>query len=446
MTSIARRWLVLIAVYVALAVVWVVGASCVAPGLYRIEAGLLALGLGLALALGLESWDDRFAASRSLESRRRDRGVNLALVLTASAFLGVTVRTGAVHDYVLYLRHWSDIWEGNDPWALESVFGGMNPSNAYGPIYNMFAGLSLVNRLIPKLLFASAYIATAAALIKGLFARRALRGLAVIGIMIWASTPYAWVEIAIRGHFDVLVGVASVAATHERRRGRDVPCAVALAAGVLLKFFPVVLIPFLALDRRRVRFRLVAIAAGLIALGMGLSCLVWGPSTFRPVSFAATRSSTYLSIFRFLRGGYSPLRAWGLEPDVDWLALPVLGLALLATWLWCRARAVDPATAAFLASLATVLLYPNGFPQYQMVPLMLASYWVAETWNDRRHRTALAIALVGYFGWIAAFDITYCLIGDGSPRFEDAVGLPTFVIGSALATCVVWSEPRRRQD
>ncbi len=55
----------------------------------------------------------------------------------------------------------------------------------------------------------------------------------------------------------------------------------------------------------------------------------------------------------------------------------------------------------------------------------------------------VSIALIGYFGWIATFDVTYCLIGDGSPRFEDAVGLPTFALGCALAACVVRSEPGR---
>lgn len=114
--------------------------------------------------------------------------------------------------------------------------------------------------------------------------------------------------------------------------------------------------------------------------------------------------------------------------------------------MWCRSRRTDPATAGVLALLVTLLLYRSGFPQYQMVLLMLASYWVAQTWDTRRHQTALAIALVGYFGWIAAFDVAYSLIGDGTPQLEDAVGLPTFVLGCAFGVCLLWSEPVRGDD
>jgi len=41
------------------------------------------------------------------------------------------------------------------------------------------------------------------------------------------------------------------------------------------------------------------------------------------------------------------------------------------------------------------------------------------------------------------FDVTYSLIGEGVPTFEDLVGLPTFALGCALGACIVWSEPQR---
>jgi hypothetical protein len=432
---------ILIVLYAALAPVWVVGEWWIEPDLARVEAGLLALGLSLAYALMLGRWDDRHTEARPPEDRARVRAVSVVLLVVASAFLAVAVLTGAVHDYALYLRFWPRVRHGGDPWYVEGGFWGNTAPNAYGPLFNLLAGLEGINPLAPKLLFAAAYIAAATALTKGLAARRRASWLAALGLLAWAWNPYAWVEVAIRGHFDVLVGLACVAAVHARRRGRDLSCASALAAGVLLKYLPIVLLPFLALDRGRVRVRLVAAAAALIALGMGLSWLVWGPSTFEPVRFAATRSSTYLSIFRFLRGQFSPLPGLGFQAGLDRLALSALALALLGAWWWCRARRADPATAAVLAALVTLLLYRNGFPQYQMVLLMLASYWVAQAWGQRRHRTALAIALVGYFGWIAAFDVAYSLIGDGWTAFEDAVGLPTFALGCALGACLALSEP-----
>jgi hypothetical protein len=210
---------------------------------------------------------------------------------------------------------------------------------------------------------------------------------------------------------------------------------------VLLKYIPIVSLPFLSLERGRIRWRLIEISLGLIGLGMAISCLVWGPSTFRPLRFAATRSSTYLSIFRFLQGQYSPLRAIGLHVDTESLATPLLVVALLTAWWWCRSRRVGPATGAVLSLLVTLLLYRNGFPQYQMVLFMVASYWICETWHERRHRTALAVAFIGYFGWISIFDFIYNQIGDSSVRFENAVGLPTFLLGGAFLVCLIRSEP-----
>lgn len=441
----ARRDLILAVVSASLAGTWTVAAFLISPNLSRLEAGLIAIALSAAFGWMLGRWNGGLDTLQSRESKRLAWATDIALVVLASAFLAVTVWTGAVHDYAEYLHHWSVILQGRNPYFVEHGYWGDQPSNPYGPLFNVLAALAAVNTLGPKLLFAATHVVAATILAKRLTAHREASFFTVLGVIIWAWNPFAWVEVAIRGHFDVLVGAASVVAVHARRRDRDVLCGAALAVGVLLKYIPLVLLPFLVLDHGRIRGRLVATSAVLIAAGLGLSCLVWGPSTLSALGFAANRSATYLSIFRFLGGRYSPLHLAGVEGNVDALALPALAVALSGAWFWCRARRTDPATSALLAALITLLLYRNGFPQYQMVLFMLASYWVAATWGQRRHRTALAIALIGYFGWIIAFDVMYCLIGDGWPRFEDAVGLPTFVLGAALVACVAWSEPEPQQ-
>lgn len=363
---------------------------------------------------------------RVIEDRRAAR----LLVVFAAAFLAVTVLSGPRHDYVADLEIWGVIRGGGDPWWLQPEKG--IPLHAYGPLFNALAAPSALNPLLPKLLFASAYLATVAWLVKG-------SGLSRAGLFAWVANPFPWVEIAYFGHWDILVAVACVAAVHARSRGRDVAAGAWLASGILLKYLPVVILPFLVVEGRRVRVRLLLAAVLATAAGFALSGLLWGPSTFRPLTYGASRSSTLLSVFRFLRGAYSPLGPFSGRADA--LATPCLALAGSAVFAWCWLRRVGPAAGSVLAVLATLLFYRVSFPQYQVVLLMLASYWIVAERRPGRD-PFLAASLGLYFGWLALFDVFYALVGGvfhPGDRFawtEEVVGLPTFLLGVVLLVAI----------
>jgi hypothetical protein len=177
----------------------------------------------------------------------------------------------------------------------------------------------------------------------------------------------------------------------------------------------------------------------VVLLGLGVSAAVWGPSVFRPIIFAAQRDSHYLSIFRFLRGRYSPLYRLGITPNVDHLAGPILLLALLRAWSWSRVRNIDTASSSVLAILTMLLFYQVGFPQYQMVLFVLASYWIFRKPGQIRNRGPLLVALACYFGWLAIFDLIECTLGADFHSMQEWAGLPTFLLGCALVVCVVRS-------
>jgi hypothetical protein len=359
----------------------------------------------------------------------------------AMVFLAVTVLSGPRHDYVADLEIWDAVLRGHDPWWL--VAGGRIPLNAYGPLFNTLAALAWVNPMAPKLLFAFAYIVFPIWLVEEAEVRRRVFGLSRFGLVAWLLNPFPWVEIAWFGHFDILVAVACVAAVHGCARGRDAFSGVSLAAGILLKYLPLVILPFLALDRRRFRPRLFLTTVLLVTLGLVCSVLVWGPSTFRPLTFAATRGSLLLSIFRFLRGVHSPLRLVWDTPDVDFLAVPCLAVAGGLVFAWCWCRRVDPATSALLAVLTTLLFYRVGFIQYQMVPFLLGSYWAMSPWGPTERDRLLAISMGIYCGWLAGFDVYLASFGgivhpeDPWAWIEEVVGLPMFLAGSLLLACLL---------
>ena len=482
MADIPRRRLgPLVALYVALASLWIAIAHWVVPpiieaayrgrGLERLNrffrgrqphpvehyfhlwddfatAVLIAGALHLAIVLILRRLDRRIA-DRTPEQVRQDVRASRLLVGFAAAFLAVTVVAWERHDYVADLEIWDAVLRGGDPWWI--MPGKGVPLNAYGPLFNVLTAPASLNPLAPKLLFAFAYLATVAWLVKGVGARRGAVGLPWPAVVAWLVNPFPWVEIAYFGHWDILVAVACVAAVHARARGRDVVSGLGLAAGILLKYIPVVIAPFLVVGGRRLRWRLLLTAALATAAGLALSWIVWGPSTFRPLAYGASRPSTLLSVFRYLRGAYSPLRLVSATPDADALATPCLVLAGLAAFAWCWWRRVGPAASSTMAVLTTLLFYRVGFPQYQILLLLLASYWLVAERRPRRD-PFLATALGLYFGWLALFDVFYASVGgvlhpgDRFAWVEDVVGLPTFLLGVALLVAIARDAGRHRSS
>ena len=248
-------------------------------------AGILQLGLMLYLRRA----ERKFSHTRIGPSRWSTQ-VNWALALFAALFLVVTVLTGIRHDYIQHLQIWNVVRHGVDsPWWSSDEWGVLN---SYGPLFNLLAFFTPISTLAPKLLYAFAYVLFVTWMVT-LFARdQPHDGVPWPAIAAWLLNPLPWVEVAYAGHFDVLVGLLCVAAVHAQRSGREATAGAALAAGVLLKFMPVVILPFLAFEHRRVHLRLIALSSVIIAAGLAASVLVWGWETFAPLFSDNIRGAT----------------------------------------------------------------------------------------------------------------------------------------------------------
>ena len=163
---------------------------------------------------------------------------------------------------------------------------------------------------------------------------------------------------------------------------------------------PIVILPFLVFSERRFHFRLLSFCVGIVILGLVVSVLIWGTSTFLPLTFAATRDPC-CSIYIVLAANHSPLRLFLDSPNVDWLEKPLLLTAGLATFTWCMLRQIEPALSSALAILVTLLFYRVGYAHYQMVLFSLILYWAVSNWAQFKEHSVLAALLVGYFGLLA---------------------------------------------
>lgn len=362
------------------------------------------------------------------------RGWNRRIVTVSALFLMVASLGGARQDYNDHLLIWGFVLSGINPWWNPAhVTPGVN---TYGPLFNALAVLTLGNPLAPKILYCVSYVVFLLYCVNVLLPRRLDADPASPPpSTVLLLSPFFAVEIAWYGHFDILVALATVAAVHFRLRRREWVAGACLGAGFLLKFAPILLLPFLAFEGRRFRWRTAASGLLTCALGMGVSCLLWGKTTFRPLVVASMRSSEMLSVFRFLRGRFSPLRLVVEAPNLDRLAAPCLLCAGLLTFVVCRWRRKDLATSSLAALLVTLVFYRVGYPQYQIVLYGLAVYWYCRDPGILRSSPGLALALGLYLGWLALFDMIYVVIGT-SARWSwfvsDLAGLPTFGIGLVL--------------
>ena len=229
---------------------------------------------GLVLMVGF--WHRRRRPDRTAGEARFDLANSVLLIVLSLAFLLLTVLAGSIQDYYFFGQIWEQIVRGHDPWFLVQGQTMRYPLNAYGPLFTLLAPLTLVNPLAPKLLFALAFWTFAAWMVKDFAPSRRVPAWAGLVLLLWIAGPYGWIEIALYGHLDLLVGLLCIAAVEARVRGRDYASAGWISAGTLLKFFPGVLVPFLMLDGRRIRVRFLATTLVLGALGMGAACLIWG--------------------------------------------------------------------------------------------------------------------------------------------------------------------------
>jgi len=411
---------------------------------WRVGAGavVVAVILHLALALIVGNWDRRERPGQTIGRARLARIETGLLLALGLAFFLAAVLLGTIQDYFFFGQIWGEVLKGNDPWFL--VMGGMYglyPLNAYGPVFLALAPLTLLNPLAPKLVFAFVYWLFVAWLIKRLGPSRGFPAWAGPILLLWHAGPFAWVEIAAFGHFDVLVCLLCVAAVEARRRSRNAQSAVWLSSGVLLKFFPGVLAPFLALDDKgRVRLGYLAATAAFVAGGLLAVCLVWGWSPLRPLAFAVGRESDYLSIFRFLRGSYAPIYRDTLFFSPDQWATPILLLALYKAWSWTRLVGFETAASCVLAVSVTLALYKVGFPQYYMVLFVMGSYWFVGDYGRLSNRAPLVACFCVYFAWISYFNVL--IFQKRIYGLVEWVGAPTFLLACLLVVSIARSGPR----
>lgn len=316
---------------------------------------------------------------------------------------------GAQQDYIAYQIQWQQVLDGKNPWLAAEDW----QQNAYGPVFNSLALLFKVHHMLPRLFFIAVWAFGSFKLFQDLPRERVSQA-----VLFLLFNVFFLVELIGFGHFDVLIAVAIFLGVRAYRKQKDVLAGVLFATAIGLKFYPIVVLPFLALDQGgRIRARFIASTVFFTVFIFAVAWMIWGNAIWTPLFFAAGREARQLSIFNFINGEDSALKRLGVfVPQYTWKI--VLVLAGGFTFLCHLRKRMEPEQACLAALLITFLIYPAGHAQFQTVLFFLAlsvRTGLDPVW--RRYLIALSVYTLlfgvteGYQRWGMAWIFNFICIG-----------------------------------
>ena len=369
------------------------------------------------------------------QSRRNQ----LTLVsLVAVIALMIAFYTGALYDYPAYVQQWGKLLDRG------------TPSYAYGPAFNLLAGVSMLHPLLPKLTFVFVWIISCWYLLNRLAVSGTRRSWMMFWYLALLFNPHCWIFVVLYGSVDALVaGLCLLAlALHQARQYGT--AGLVLVFAVLLKIYPLVLLPFLVFDDRRINWKLLITALLAITVGIGLSVALWGEAAGEPLRHVLNRSPAVLSIFRYLQGSASPLYGWPIH--LADLSLPAMAVAGGMVFVLAQKWRVPAVSGAFAGLMVTLALYKLGNIQFFLVIPFVAGYWFTLRFPQQDWRLSSSlIAIVGLLAGMAVlYEVARLLVpggwgmGDWS-LLHDWVGLPTFGVFAACLVALLRYERRQRR-
>jgi hypothetical protein len=274
-------------------------------------------------------------------------------------------------DYGAYVVPWKLMWSGLDPWIYPN---GILNGNAYGPVFNFFAPLFALSPHLPHEIFIAAWLILSYQILVRISsnptASSKIRNGFFVALML---NPFFWISVVSYGQFDVLIALWVYCSYRKLKEGKSGAAGVWLAIAILLKYYPLILLPFLAIEKKKIDFRFMFTTLGICAASLGISAWIWGAhSVFFPLLFAGHREANFLSIFRFLRSPYSPFPGW------DFLSVPLMAVSVflvLIAHFWFR---FDRLYAALCALMVAFFFYKVSHPQFYTFFFFFIPIWMME--------------------------------------------------------------------
>lgn len=287
-----------------------------------------------------------------------------AIGVWSLAMLWLSIVSGTRHDYNSYLSQWKLVLSGANPWLTD---------NSYGPLHNLLAYALSFDVLGPKLLIVTAFLAANALLVAELLRTARFPGDYVVYVLAVPANLVVVTVASTYGLNDALVAALVAGAIVARCRGHMGVAGCLLGLAVLLKYYPIFLVPMFALDKGRLRWNLILSAAAVTLLGIASAMLIWGNAFLTALTYGAERHPKLLSILYALQSNPQLI---GGQDVLDFLirinavvVFLVNVLVFLAAW---RMR-VHWLEASVLSLFLTLATYKVGHQQFYITWLILVA-------------------------------------------------------------------------
>ena len=310
-------------------------------------------------------------------------------------------------------------------------------NNSYGPLHTLIGYLLPAGQLAPKLFIVGALLVANAALALSLLRERGMSPILIVYLLAVPTNVLVVGVGVVYGLNDALVAALLVMAVLLRLRGKFVATGIAIGAAALLKYYPLLLLPFFALDGKRLHWPVLASGLAVFCAGMAAAYALWGEGLLERMSYGVGRGAKHLSILRPLRTflGKVGIVRWLLDYNA-YVVVSGVAVTFLLTW---RSKGVNWLEAAVLGYLVMLTLYKVGNQQFYLPWLFMVAALplVNERSADRMAIIFLPAALL-----LSLFHFGYDFASDhyrhelGWVRSYGG-GLIAFVVSSvSIAACV----------
>ncbi len=318
-------------------------------------------------------------------SQLLERHLGAFFLLYSLLLFGLAIYSPIIGDYCGYLQQWYISYHGFDPWTdyanLKPIvripwfnFCGdyyITVRNIYGPLFNVYGLTSIIYPTIPRAIGAVLFLIISWKIVKEIRAHKDLdwkvRFWLYIGMF---GNFFSFVFVGISGGNDVYLAFLICAAIIALNRGNAALAGMAIGLGGLIKFYPLYLVPFMALDQRRLNIKFATVAIATFIVGMILAYIEWGASIFEPLFWNLNRSATHSSIIFILISCFQSLLH--ISIPTSWVVICLAPLAIIAL-IWQYKLRLSNLTGFMIGYMLILTFNQVGYVVYYF-PLILAIY------------------------------------------------------------------------